>query len=213
MTAFPRTLAAIAIPLAVVACGSVPSKGTTENTLAASNVPAALAVPSGNKLAFKLRGSGVQNYECRAKAGAPGGHEWTLTGPEAALYDRSDTLVGRHYAGPTWEYGDDSKVTGKVLADAAAPTAGSVSWLLLQGTPANRGGVLSGVTYIQRVNTDGGVAPSDACTSATVGTKKGVRLLGGLPVLQGLARTGGRTTADDHGPTKSRLPIGRRCAA
>jgi hypothetical protein len=159
--------------LALAACGTTDPKAP--GGLNASNIPASIAAPSGNKLAFTLRGSGVQNYECRAKAEAAGGYDWVFVAPEAALYDKSDALVGRHYGGPTWEYGDDSKVTGKVVADSPAPAAGNIPWLLLQGTPAARGGVLAGVTYVQRVNTNGGVSPSDACSAATAGTKKGVR--------------------------------------
>jgi hypothetical protein len=167
-----RPLALVPI-LALAACTTTGNKGAEGSSV--SNVPAAIATPSGNKLAFTLRGSGVQNYECRAKADAAGGYDWVFVAPEAALYDRSDALVGRHYGGPTGEYGDDSKVTGKVVADAPAPAAGNIPWLLLSGTPTARGGVLAGVTYVQRVNTHGGVSPSDTCSAATAGTRKGVR--------------------------------------
>jgi hypothetical protein len=138
------------------------------------NVPAAIAVPTGNSLAVTLKGSGLQNYECRAKPGTPGGYDWAFVGPEAALRDKGDVLVGRHSAGPVWEYGDGSKVTGKVVADSAAPAAGNIPWLLLKGT-ASGTGVLAGVTYIQRTNTEGGVAPSETCNARAVGTAKGVR--------------------------------------
>jgi hypothetical protein len=138
------------------------------------DVPAAIAVPSASKLAFTLKGSGLQNYECRAKADAAGGYDWVFVSPEAALREK-DAIVGRHYAGPTWEYGDGSKVTGKVVASAAAPTAGNIPWLLLQGTAAPAPGRLAGTTYIQRVNTTAGVAPSESCTAVSAGTKKEVR--------------------------------------
>lgn len=159
--------------IALSACAGMHGAGT--DSMEVLRVPAAIAVPSGNKLFFTLRASGLQNYECRAKAGAAGGYDWVLVGPEAALYDKSDSLVGRHYGGPTWEYGDDSKVVGKEVAEAPAPKPLSLAWVLMQGTPAPRTGVMSGVTYVQRINTDGGVAPSDTCSAGAVGTKKGVR--------------------------------------
>ena len=167
-------IAALPLCIALTACETTPTAPAAPSGLA--NIPAAIAVPSGHRLAFTLHGSGLQNYECRSKAGAAGGYDWVFVAPEAALYDRSDAVVGRHYGGPTWEYGDDSKVTGKALAEAPSPAsaAGNIPWLLLQGTSVSRGGVLNGVTYIQRVNTDGGVSPSDPCGSSTAGTRKGV---------------------------------------
>jgi Protein of unknown function (DUF3455) len=158
-----------AVALAVAGCSSMGSSAS-----GTSGLPAAIAVPAGNTLAVTLKGSGLQNYECRAKPGAAGGFDWVFISPEAALRDKSDALVGRHSAGPQWEYGDGSKVTGKVVADAAAPAAGNIPWLLLKGT-ATGTGVLAGVTYVQRTNTEGGVAPSETCNAQLAGTKKSVR--------------------------------------
>jgi hypothetical protein len=148
--------------------------GMGPTTSSSSALPAAIAVPSGATLAVTLKGSGLQNYECRAKADAAGGYDWAFVGPEAALRDKSDALVGRHSAGPQWEYGDGSKVTGKLVADAPAPKPGNIPWLLLKGT-ATGTGVLSGVTYVQRTNTEGGVAPSDVCNASATGTRRAVR--------------------------------------
>ena len=72
---------AIALSLAAVlsACATTP---------AAPVVPAAIAVPAGNNLAFTLKGSGLLNYECRARAEAAGGAEWALVSPDAVLRKR-----------------------------------------------------------------------------------------------------------------------------
>jgi hypothetical protein len=175
MKTSPRTiaLAVATLPYLLAAC-STPTTPGAPRPSDFPDVPAAIAVPSGNTLALTLKGSGLQNYECRAKSGAAGGYDWTLIGPEAALRDKSDALVGRHYAGPAWEYGDGSKVTGKVVADVASPGTGNIPWLLLKGTPSGSG-QLAGVTYIQRLNTSGGTAPSDPCGAAQAGTKKSTR--------------------------------------
>ena len=146
--------------------------------MTAPDVPAAIAVPAGNKLAFTYKGAGLLNYECRAKADAPGSFDWALASPDAALKDRNDALVGKYYGGPTWEHADGSKVTGKQLAVSPAPTAGNIPWQLVQATPAAgsaSSGTMNGVTYVQRINTAAGVAPSDPCTAATVASKKQVR--------------------------------------
>jgi hypothetical protein len=177
MPSIARRAAAVVVPFAVpfafAACSGM-GPTTAAPGSGAPDVPAAIAAPTGNKLAMTLKGSGLQNYECRAKTGG-GGYDWAFVGPEAALRDKSDALVGRHYGGPTWEYGDGSKVTGKVVADVPSPNPGNIPWLLLSGTSTAQDGALRGTTYIQRVNTSGGVAPAEPCTASTAGQKKGVR--------------------------------------
>jgi Protein of unknown function (DUF3455) len=163
-----RVMGCTAAASVVAGCSGIGPIGSS------STLPAAIAAPSGTTLAVTLKGSGFQNYECRAKAGAAGGYDWALVGPEAALRDRNDALVGKHTPGPQWEYGDGSKVTGKLVADSAAPSPGNIPWLLLKGTSTGTG-VLAGVTYVQRTNTEGGVAPSEACTASAAGTRKGMR--------------------------------------
>ena len=56
-----------------------------------------------------------------------------------------------------------------------APTAGNIPWQLVQAAPATGAGALTGVTYVQRINTNAGVAPSTPCATASVGTKAQVR--------------------------------------
>jgi len=80
-------------------------------------------------------------------------------------------LVGKHYAGPTWEAPDGSKIVGKVLANEPAPKAGAIPWLLLS-TESSGSGVLAGARFVQRVNTSGGVGPTGACPTA--GTERRV---------------------------------------
>ena len=170
-----RPLAAGLLSLALAACTSVaPTVPRDAPAARTDDVPAAIAVPSGSRLAVTLKAAGLQNYECRAKPGTSGDFAWTFVSPEAALKDDSDKLVGRHYGGPSWEHGDGSKVTGTVLATAPASMVGDIPWLLLKGD-ASGSGVLAGVTYVQRLHTNGGVAPSDPCGAPTIGTRKAVR--------------------------------------
>lgn len=137
---------------------------------ALAQTPDAIKVPAGNKEAMKLKGAGMLTYECRAKDAA---FEWAFAGPDAKLTDASGKTVGKYYGGPTWEHSDGSKITGKQLAVSPA-AAGNIPLQLVEAAPATGEGAMKGVTYIQRVNTQGGVAPKDPCTKETVGTKKTV---------------------------------------
>lgn len=120
-------------------------------------VPEALK-PAGNEsLKRVIAARGVQIYECREG-------RWLFVAPEADLFDSRGHVVGRHYAGPTWEAtGDGSKVVGKLKSRADAPAAGSIPWLLLSTKSVGGRGYFSDVTSIQRVSTHGGVAPAGDC--------------------------------------------------
>ncbi len=134
-------------------------------------VPEALRPPAGETLVRTLAADGVQIYECRAKAGDANAAEWVFVAPEAQLVDGHGTLVGHHYAGPTWEAGDGSKVVGTVRAKLDAPEAGAIPWLLLATRSTGKPGLFAKVTSIQRVATHGGAMPATGCSPATLGEK------------------------------------------
>ena len=142
-------------------------------TMAPPDVPQAVAPPAGHKPAMTLKGVGQLTYECRAKQGSPGAFEWAFAGPDATLQDTNGRTVGKYYGGPTWEHNEGGKVTGKQLA-VAPGAAGAIPLQLVQASPAMGAGPFSGVTYIQRVNTMGGVAPASSCDASSVGSKQTV---------------------------------------
>jgi hypothetical protein len=118
----------------------------------AAELPAAIAAP-GETAVATLHAEGAQIYEC--KAGTDGKLAWQFREPIASLFLDGKT-VGRHYAGPNWEYIDGSAVTGKAAGSAPGAGAKDIPWLKLS-VSANRGsGVLTGVTTVQRINTQGG---------------------------------------------------------
>ena len=140
-------------------------------TTAFAQAPAQVTPPIGNQAAFTLSASGDLTYECRAVADQPGTFAWTFAGPNAKLWDAGKKEAGRYYAGPTWEAADGSKVTGTQLA-VAPGTAGAIALQLVQATTVTGDGVMAGVTYVQRLKTVGGVAPTTpACAAGNVGTK------------------------------------------
>jgi hypothetical protein len=118
-------------------------------------VPEPIRVPAGNRRIAVLPARGVQTYQCAAGA-------WTFLQPDAILrhHGRAEVL---HSKGPVWTSAEDgSSVTAAAQANSPVPNA--IPQLLLKST-GNRGpGLLGNVTYIQRLNTTGGVAPSGPCT-------------------------------------------------
>ena len=129
-----------------------------------------IAVPAGNE-AFLVGhvSTGVQIYKCDGKA-------WTFVAPRADLVDDKGQLIIKHFAGPTWQATDGSSViAGRVDGVTVDPNA--IPWLLLKATKttAGRGGnLLAPTTFIQRINTVGGLAPTEACNAAKSGTVREV---------------------------------------
>ncbi len=124
-------------------------------------VPGELRPGANESLALIAPAKGVQIYECR-------GGKWVFVAPEAQLSDASGKSIGRHYAGPYWESLDGSKVVGAVKARADAPASGAIPWLLLSAKSVASEGAFSKVTSIQRVATEGGVAPAGGCSQAGI---------------------------------------------
>ena len=163
------TLPALAAAALLSACASPPMMASSYRQDA---LPDAVKVPAGHKVAMETVGVGAITYECRAKAGMPDSFEWVFVGPKAVLNDRSGKMVGRYFGPPaTWEASDASKVTGTQLAVAPA-AAGSIPLQLVKANPAMGTGKMTGVSYIQRVATRGGVAPAAACSAANLGTQQ-----------------------------------------
>ena len=111
-------------------------------------------VPEGNKVAFHVYADGVQIYTWN-------GAGWVFVEPAATLFANAefDGKVGTHYRGPTWESNSGSTAVGARLF-GCTPDPTAIPWLLLQAVSNGGHGIFSSVTYIQRVNTTGGVAPA-----------------------------------------------------
>lgn len=147
------------LSVAGLLCGSAAAPQNTP-----SDVPESLRVPVGAKPVREVHATGVQIYTCVANKENPTRFEWVFTAPEARLRDRTGALVGRHYAGPTWEGTDGSKAVGEVIAKEAAPDPHAIPWLLLRVT-ASGTGIFSHTTYVQRMHTSDGKAPANGCSS------------------------------------------------
>jgi hypothetical protein len=128
-------------------------------------------VPAGEKAVERLAARGVQIYQCRSKPDAAGkpAAEWTFVAPEAELFDGDGKPAGKHYAGPHWEAPDGSKIIGAVKSRADAPAAGAIPWLLLTARSMAGDGRFAKISSVQRINTTGGVAPTDGCDTGKIG--------------------------------------------
>jgi hypothetical protein len=113
-----------------------------------------LQVEQGNKVALHVFGVGVQIYRWN-------GASWDFVAPQAVLYANAgdDGEIGIHFGGPTWQSNSGSKVVGTVI-DHCTPDPDSIPWLLLGAAVTEGPGIFAQVTFIQRVNTVGGKAPS-----------------------------------------------------
>ena len=147
-------------------------------------VPANIQVPSGNKPFLEGHAVGTQNYVCLPSGT---GFKFTLFTPQATLFRDNDKPIITHYFSPnpsesrtiraTWQDSwDASTVWARAAPDNSsldpnfvAPDA--IAWLLLRVVGAEHGptggDALTTTTFIQRLNTSGGAAPSSGCSSST----------------------------------------------
>ena len=122
-----------------------------------------------SRLYLILHAVGVQKYTCQ------GNGTWLFTDPEATLYKTTGARkpVGIHFLNfstgrPVWQWKEGSSVEA-ARTQSASGGAGAIAWLLLQAV-ATSSGRLGQTTWIQRLNTTGGVAPAGTCTpGATIG--------------------------------------------
>ena len=160
---------------ALTACAMSPMAATPMKPYDQAMLPAPVQVPAGHMVAMETVGTGDITYECRAKANMPTEYEWVFVGPEAKLMDRNGRVVGRYFGPPaTWANSDGSAITGTQVAVAPA-MAGSIPLQLVKANPASANGAMTGVTYVQRVATKGGVAPAMPCVAAAAGKKQVVQ--------------------------------------
>jgi hypothetical protein len=101
-----------------------------------------------------VHAQGAQVYEC--KATEANALVWQFREPIATLFENGKT-IGRHYAGPTWEFADGSLVVAKVSTRAPGATPNDIPVLTLDVTKNSGAGRLAEVTTIERINTRGGV--------------------------------------------------------
>ncbi|MET7720184.1 DUF3455 domain-containing protein [Streptomyces mirabilis] len=153
------TTAVAAVTAGTLFSATVGQAATSQPARTGVDAPAALKVPDGNRLTGVFSAAGVQTYTCADGA-------WKLLEPAATLWaknDRSHRPVALHSRGPVWvSTVDGSAVNAAAIANS--PKTGTIPELLLQSTATRGTGVFAGVSYVQRLGTHGGVAPTTACS-------------------------------------------------
>ena len=157
MVSHKRYAASLAAVILLVGAGALRGPARAADP----DIPA----PPNTTVAREVQAGGAQVYGCRQ---APDGtYGWTLIGPDAVLVDADGTTFGTHGAGPTWTAADGSSIK----ADGAHPVvvvkrSASVPALLLNVTSSTGTGALSGVRFVRRWDTEGGVAPATGCDAS-----------------------------------------------
>jgi hypothetical protein len=176
--------------LSVVAFAAALVCAAQGQTLTAPAVPANLKVPSGNVPFLKGVAAGTQNYICQPSGT---GLSWKFLAPQATVFltirwigGEASQQILTHFLSPnpqeagtaraTWQSSlDTSSVWAKKVAESSDPAyvAGdAIPWFLLQATGTQKGPMggnsMTRTTYIQRVNTSGGITPEGGCTEAGV---------------------------------------------
>jgi hypothetical protein len=166
----------IALAVALTTALSPPAGA---NPLAPPPMPATIEAPAGHTPFFVAHAAGTQDYIC-APSGA--GVAWTFIGPQATLFKANLHQVATHFLSPnpfeggiaraTWQHSrDTSAVWARAIMASSDPNfvaPGAIPWLLLEVVGADEGptrgsSMLTATTYIQRLATVGGTAPSSGC--------------------------------------------------
>jgi Protein of unknown function (DUF3455) len=174
--------------LAAIFAAAVP-QGAYGQSVTPPAVPDDIQVEPPNQSFLVGHATGTQNYVC-APSRSIGQVAWALFTPQATLFDDVHEQLTTHFFGPNpaegtvvraaWEHSEDtSTVWGRVAASSTDPafvSANAIPWLLVEivgtQTGPTGGNALSGTTFIHRVNTSGGVAPSTGCALPTdIGNK------------------------------------------
>jgi len=140
-------------------------------------VPDSLKAPAGEEVVLAAHATGTQVYVCQQ--GADQKYAWVFKAPEAELTDATGKKIIHHSAGPTWKHIDGSEVKAKVVAKQDAPKVDTprpeaIPWLLLSATGHSGEGILSRVTSIQRIHTEGGMAAeAKSCDASNAGKEAG----------------------------------------
>jgi hypothetical protein len=134
-------------------------KGCLVVAVTGAGVAGAQTAPAKSP-AVEAFGKGVQIYTCKETAAT---YAWTLKAPEGTLSDAKGNVIGKHFAGPSWQATDGSTVVGEPLNASPSPDAGAIPWLVIHAKSKTGSGVMSNIAYVVRTRTEGGMAPATGC--------------------------------------------------
>jgi hypothetical protein len=182
-----RHLSFACVPLFAAAMTAFPRPAHADR-ITPPPVPENIQVEADHKAYFVGHAFGTQNYVCLPSSSSPTGFAWTLFGPQANLFNDADRQITTHFSRPNpdendtvrpvWQHSrDTSSVMARMVPNGFVKVPGAIDWLLLEVIRTEEGPTggdkLKGTTFIQRLNTVGGVAPATGCTQlAEVGNRQ-----------------------------------------
>ncbi len=134
-------------------------------------IPDRIKAPVGYHPLLTVHAKGDQIYQCSVNNDH---YSWDVQAPDAKLFDGQGHIVGNHSAGPLWEYKEGSRVVGRVLKKIDIAPESAISWLLVEVVSHQGDGLFSNVSFINRINTRGGLPPSSVCNANHLGSEKRV---------------------------------------
>jgi len=135
------------------------------------SIPEQIKVPADYSPVLTVHAKGDQIYQCSANKGE---YAWETQAPDAKLFDAQGKIVGNHTAGPLWEYKEGSRVVGRVVKKIDMAPGSAIAWLLVEVVSHKGDGLFSNVSFINRINTRGGLPPSSGCDANHLGSEKRV---------------------------------------
>jgi hypothetical protein len=181
-----RSTSAAFVLFALAVLTMAVSLSAAGQTVTPPPVPGNLEVEAGNVPYLMMHAVGTQNHICLPRASGTG-LGWTFFGPQATLTDAAGQQFATHFLSgnpieggtprATWQHSRDTSATWALATatslDSNYVAAGAIPWLRLQVVGfqdgPSGGYKLSHTTFIQRVNTAGGLAPTTDCP--TIGAK------------------------------------------
>ena len=124
-----------------------------------------LAPPLGHPRVAVFEGHGVQTYQAKEDVNGERRWTWQLTSSDAELVEvnsgspgnqHSTTIKVRLTQVADLSATDGSSATAETLKTALAPVRTDAPWILFRISQSGGNGILSGVSYIERVHTHAG---------------------------------------------------------
>jgi hypothetical protein len=174
----------IGLPLAMALASSLP-RTVFAQTVTPPPVPPGLEVTAPSQAFLVGHAIGTQNYVCQPSQSL-GRVAWTLFTPEATLFGEQNDQLITHFFSPnpvedavvraTWQDSADTSIVWARAVASATVDPSAIAWVTLQATGTQRGpaggGTLADTTFVQRLNTTGGLAPATGCDVPTDAGRK-----------------------------------------
>jgi hypothetical protein len=135
------------------------------------SIPEQIKAPADFGPILTAHAKGDQIYQCALDKGR---YAWETQAPDAKLFDAQGNIIGNHSAGPLWEYKEGSRVVGRVVGKIDVSPGKAISWLLVEVVSHKGDGLFSNVSFINRINTHGGLPPASGCDANHLGSEKRV---------------------------------------